>query len=47
MATAEDLELHQIDINGAYLNGELTNHKVIFMHQLPGYHAPSSPKLVC
>jgi hypothetical protein len=24
MATAEDMELHQINIKGAYLNGELT-----------------------
>ena len=39
MATAEDLELHQINIKGAYLNGELTDHKVIYIHatalQLP------------
>jgi len=47
MAAAEDLELHQIDIKGAYLNGELTGHEVIFMQQPPGYHAPGSAKLVC
>ena len=47
MAAAEDLELHQIDIKGAYLNGELTDHEVIFMQQLPGYHAPGSAHLVC
>ena len=47
MATAEDLELHQINIKGAYLNGELTDHKVIFMQQPPGYHTPGSPKLMC
>ena len=47
MAAAEDLELHQIDIKGAYLNGELTDREMIFMQQPPGYHAPGSPKLVC
>jgi len=47
MAAAEDLELHQIDIKGAYLNGELTGCEVIFMQQPPGYHAPGSAKLVC
>jgi len=47
MAAAKDLELHQIDIKGAYLNGELTGRKVIFMQQPPGYHAPGSAKLVC
>ena len=47
MAAAEDLELHQIDIKGAYLNGELTDREVIFMQQPPGYHAPGSAHLVC
>ena len=47
MATAEDLELHQIDIKGAYLNGKLTNCEVIFMQQPPGYHAPGLLKLMC
>ena len=47
IVAAEDLELHKIDIKGAYLNGELTNHKVIHMQQPPGYHAPNSPKLMC
>ena len=47
MAAAKDLELHQIDIKGAYLNGELTGHEVIFMQQPPGYHAPGSAKLMC
>jgi len=47
MAAAKDLELHQIDIKGAYLNGELTVREVIFMQQPPGYHAPGSVKLMC
>ena len=39
--------MHQIDIKGAYLNGELTNREVIYMQQPPGYPSPNSPKLVC
>jgi hypothetical protein len=42
-----DLELHQIDIKGAYLNGELTSREKIYMKQPPGYHDPEAPKLVC
>ena len=34
---AEDYETGQIDIKGAYLNGELTEEEVIFMRQPPGY----------
>ena len=47
MAATDDMEMHQIDIKGAYLNGELTNREVIYMLQPPGYHAPNSPHLVC
>ena len=47
IAAANDLEMHQIDIKGAYLNGVLTNRKVIYMQQPPGYHATSKDKLVC
>src|SRR6202522_752242 len=36
-AAAEDLETGQIDIKGAYLNGELTDQEVIYMKQPPGY----------
>jgi hypothetical protein len=36
-AAAEDYETGQIDIKGAYLNGELTEDEVIFMKQAPGY----------
>ena len=47
MAAVEDLELHQIDIKEAYLNGELTNCEIIHMQQPLGYHAPDSLKLMC
>jgi hypothetical protein len=47
MAAAEDMELHQIDIRGAYLNGELTERKTIYMSQPPGYPAPNSANKVC
>ena len=47
MAAAEDMELHQIDIKGAYLNGELTERETIYMSQPPGYHAPNSVGQVC
>jgi len=47
MAAAKDLELHQIDIKGAYLNGELIGREVFFMQQPPGYHAPGLAKLMC
>ena len=36
-AAAEDYETGQIDVKSAYLNGELTEDKVIFMKQAPGY----------
>jgi len=36
-AVSEDLETSQIDIKGAYLNGELASDKVIYMCQPPGY----------
>jgi hypothetical protein len=47
MAAILDMELHQIDIKGTYLNGELTADKVIYMHQPPGYPAPDSSGKVC
>ena len=36
-AAAENLETGQIDIKGAYLNGELTADETIYMRQPPGY----------
>ncbi|GLB45851.1 putative reverse transcriptase (RNA-dependent DNA polymerase) [Lyophyllum shimeji] len=47
LAAAEDMEMHQIDIKGAYLNGELTSRETIFMQQPGGYHAPNSSGRVC
>jgi len=47
LAAANDMELHQIDIKGAYLNGELTAGETIYMAQPPGYHAPNSSRKVC
>ena len=37
IATQLDLELKQIDIKGAYLNGELELSKVIYIQHPPGY----------
>ena len=31
------MELHQVDIKGAYLNGDLTAAEVIYMKPPPGY----------
>ena len=47
LAARQDLELHQVDIKGAYLNGELTDGECIYMRQPPGYGDPTHPKRVC
>src|ERR1700678_3000813 len=47
IAAAEDLEMHQIDIKGTYLNGTLTDREIIYMQQPPGYHISTQQKLVC
>lgn len=47
MAAAFDMEIHQIDVKSAFLNGKLESNKVVFMCQLPGYHAPHSANKVC
>jgi hypothetical protein len=48
-AAAENYETGQIDIKGAYLNGELTKDEVIYMKQPPGYSVsdPNGTSLVC
>ena len=47
LAAADDMELHQIDIKGAYLIRELTDQEEIYMAQPPGYRAPNSTGKVC
>ena len=47
LAAQLDLELHQIDIKGAYLNGELTSDEVIYMRQPPGFELKEHPRRVC
>jgi Reverse transcriptase (RNA-dependent DNA polymerase) len=45
LAVAHDWELHQMDVNSAYLNGDLE--KTIFMDLPPGYAPPGSTVKVC
>jgi len=47
LAARDNMELHQIDIKGAYLNGELTPGEVIYMRQPPGYESRDHPRHVC
>ena len=46
MANRLNLELHQVDIKGAYLNGELQENKVLYMQHLPGYKSSNAGKCV-
>jgi hypothetical protein len=41
------MELHQIDIKGAYLNGELSSGEVIYMRQPSKYASCDYPDQVC
>ena len=45
IVAAEDLELHQMDVKTAFLNGDLTED--IYMEQPPGFVAPNQEHLVC
>jgi len=36
------MEIHQIDIKGAYLNRELNANEVLYMHHPPGYKVPNA-----
>lgn len=47
LAAYFDLELYQINIKGAYLNGKLNNKETIYMCQLPGYTNPALPCHIC
>ena len=44
-ATRHDLEVHQVDVKSAYLNGEFDNNKVIFMSVPPGADLTDDPTL--
>ena len=45
LAAQLDLEIHQMDVKNAYLNGTLT--ETIYMRQPPGFIDPEQPKHVC
>ena len=42
MANRLGLELHQVDIKGAYLNGILNSSEVLYMQHPPGYKSPEA-----
>ena len=46
MANRLDLELHQVNIKGAYLNGELTADEVLYMWHPPGYREDNSGRVL-
>ena len=46
MANRLGLILHQVDIKGAYLNGELTAEEVLYMRHPPGYHEDDSGRVL-
>ena len=43
LAAHDSMEIDQINIKGAYLNGKLTPDEVIYMHQPPGYASQEHP----
>jgi hypothetical protein len=45
LAAQEDLEVHQMDMKNAYLNGKLT--ETIYMRQPPGFINANHPKHMC
>ena len=47
VATAWNMEIHQIDIKGAYLNRKLTNNEQIYMRQPLSFGSLSHPHKVC
>jgi Reverse transcriptase (RNA-dependent DNA polymerase) len=42
MANCLHLDLHQVDIKGAYLNSVLNDNEVLYMQHSPGYKAPDA-----
>ena len=42
MANRLNLELHQVDIKGAYLNGVLNEGEVLYMQHPPRYKSPNA-----
>ena len=42
MANRLGFKMHQIDIKGAYLNGELQDNEVLYMQHPPGYKSPDA-----
>jgi hypothetical protein len=42
MANHLSFKMHQIDIKGAYLNGELQDNEVLYMQHPPGYKSPDA-----
>src|SRR6266702_669836 len=46
MANHLGLELHQVDIKGAYLNGELMPDEVLYMRHPPSYHKDTSGRIL-
>ena len=47
MANCLRLELHQVNIKGAYLNSELTAEEVLYMQHPPSYHEDNSGRVLC
>lgn len=45
IAAEEDLEIHHMDVDTAFLNGDL--HEEVFMSQPPGFIDPKHPRKVC
>jgi len=43
IATARNMEIHQINIKGAFLNGKLTDNECIYMWQPPGFIDSTHP----
>lgn len=45
IAAARDMDIHQMDVTSAFLNGELD--ETVYMRQPPGYTDPAHPNHVC